>query len=819
MPQPDALGGNTTQALRRLYYYPVNGIVDDVSFSIDLASPAQYSMYIKGEVGAPTINTTNYDFMITSGQSSSYTVYANDPKWKSSTFWWILLVAQNSMSYSITAVNGNIPTVLRNGQLLSATPTLPTGVTRYYRADVIAAQATGDLVFQVQQISGQVRVYLLNSVTIKPPFLPTTTGVIAVPNLANSKILMYQVKKEVIPSQPIWYIAVQAVNGSADYEIVYTTSPNVQISPGQSVLGLCNAAYGIGYYTIQLALSTASDVTFYVSPSRSADVSYDGKFNFFLSTDVGNQQPSAQSNTWASSVLSSNPFTFESPFVISKTDPKLVSCVAAGNNGVCTIYVAISCGVNDGTTGYYLEVAYGSSMIPMIGFFSQKPGTNITTNNNSPTYINYRIPVRIASSFQIAVEACKGSVVLYESKAPYPSLAQYDVKTTGELTFDSVGLGPLYETTLYASVTSQGNDGQLNDYNIYALSNYSATDFRPAVSQDSIQAVAGATATGQVSLSFALAAAPLRYSFNPTTLVDGYVRYSIYYTPDSMTSGTVLTTRCGLMSSALKYPTTYTQSMLMNMPTYDSSTNKVVLTLGGFSSSISYTFTVLVEGIPSPLVNPQWNWAWRTYHALNGVMPALIPLLPSSSSVPLPLATSTPIPTSTPPQTPTSTPPQTPTSTPEPTSTPPIVPTSTPPAEPTSTPPTEPTSTPPVIIVPTSTPPIAKDDDSSSAGGLSAMLIVFLIGGPIFLILTTAVIYLFFKNKRLSDELSVEMNEMSPTGMAARKNLPQINMADRGSYNVGGGKNWSRLVESTDDDLLTHGPIIGSYQPPQRGIL
>jgi len=200
--------------------------------------------------------------------------------------------------------------------------------------------------------------------------------------------------------------------------------------------------------------------------------------------------------------------------------------------------------------------------------------------------------------------------------------------------------------------------------------------------------------------------------------------------------------------------------------------------LNGFSSLTTYTFTVLVEAVPSASTNLQWNWAWRTYHALGGIRASFVP---SSSSIPLA------------------------------TSTPPQLPTSTPPAEPTSTPPIVPTSTPP---------PIANDDDSSSFG-LNAILIVFLVGGPIILILTTTVIYLFFKNKRLSDELSVEMNEMNPEGRAARKNLPQINVADRGSYNLGGGKNWSRLVESTepDNDLSIGVPIGAPYQPPQRGIL
>jgi len=53
---------------------------------------------------------------------------------------------------------------------------------------------------------------------------------------------------------------------------------------------------------------------------------------------------------------------------------------------------------------------------------------------------------------------------------------------------------------------------------------------------------------------------------------------------------------------------------------------------------------------------------------------------------------------------------------------------------------------------------------------------------------------------------------------AARRNLPQVANPNLGSYSLGGGQNFSRLVETNENDADI-APSAGGYIPPRRGIL
>jgi len=88
-----------------------------------------------------------------------------------------------------------------------------------------------------------------------------------------------------------------------------------------------------------------------------------------------------------------------------------------------------------------------------------------------------------------------------------------------------------------------------------------------------------------------------------------------------------------------------------------------------------------------------------------------------------------------------------------------------------------------------------------------ALTLLFAVGLPVIAILVAVVAYLYYKNKRLETELTVELNEMSPRTNQERKGRPFIAQPNLGAFNRGGGNNFNRLMDSTEDET-------GGYRPP-----
>ena len=528
---------------RRYYFYefsepapgrrPFRLQLDAISFQ------PQLDVYIRREFN-PSERFNQGSALSSRGDALSFNVNFTNPLWNRTTTWRVLVISRSSSAaYSITAMQGAPPIYLSDGRPADVGEAVPAGEYRYFRLVVTSREFDVDVIVSAQY--GRVALFL-SSTEALPGNDTSYNHYLLMPANATSLTLRIPRAQLLVPDYV--YAGVYSVGpGEARFTVTMTTGV-VVMNAGEAQVASCRADALTNAYVVYLPFNASyiDDVTLSASPTSFLDANYSRNLYLYVSTNTSSGRAGPANNDWSFLLLN-----WETPFTISRNDPKLQACV---QRDACELKIRVGCPSFSQPVDYQFSVKVGAVVTPL------QDGTGLLLSQaglmaQQDRY--YTLPAPSVLDLTVRLEPCVGNALLFVNylRAGIPTASASDASSTNTRAAQQVVISqPVTAPGNRLTVTVRGASIAPAEYRLYAWQGATFDYLSPTTNNSDTRIwVASPESATDMTIKIWFMAARA-----PQAVVDGYVgqpegatgmvRYSVFWQREPISA--VMYTACGL---------------------------------------------------------------------------------------------------------------------------------------------------------------------------------------------------------------------------------------------------------------------------------
>ena len=528
---------------RRFYFYefnePARGMrpfrlqVDPISFN------PQLEVYIRRDF-TPNTNNNNGVVMSSRGDALSFNINATNPLWNRTATWRVMVISRStSAAFSITAVQGTPPVYLSDGRAVDVGEPVPVGEYRYFRLSTPSREYDVDVIVNVQY--GRVSLFLSNQEPL-PGNDTSSQYYLALP--VNATSFTIRVARIYLALGYLYASVYNEGPYDARFSVTMTTGV-VVMSAGEAQSASCQSSDRFtNAYVVYLPFNQTyiDDVTLSIIPTTIAAANYSRPFYLYVTTNVSNARAGPTNFDWSFTILS-----WQTPFTISRNDPKLAACAGRGS---CELKIRVGCPSFSQLVEYQFTAQVGAIVTAL------EDGTGLLTSQQGLMAQQdryYTLPAPASQPLTVRLEPCSGNALLFVNyiRSGIPTATNNDLSSTNTRAAQSVVVtDPVTAPNNRLTMTVRGASASATDYRLYSMQGVTWEDISPSTNNSNTQIwVTSYTAVADrnIKINFLPARPPQIVQDGRIQKPDGatgYVKYSVFWQKEPLTA--VMYTACGL---------------------------------------------------------------------------------------------------------------------------------------------------------------------------------------------------------------------------------------------------------------------------------
>ena len=506
--------------------------VDTISFN------PQLEVYIRRDL-LPSVYNNMGSALTTRGDALSFNINATNPLWNRTATWRVLVISRSSSAaYSITAMQGTPPIYLADGRPADVGEVVPAGEYRYFRLSVTSREYDVDVIVNTQY--GSVSLFLS---TTEPLPSNETSYTWHMMQPANGTSMSVRVPRAELTPGYLY----GGVYNVGPYDTRYTvtmTTGVVVMNAGEAQSASCQSDRFTNAYVVYLPFNQSyiDDVTLSITPSTIAAANYSRPLYLYVTTNMTNSRAGPTNYDWSFLI-----FNWDTPFTISRNDPKLAACVGRGS---CELKIRVGCPSFSQVVEYQFSAQVGAILIPLAdatGLLVSQQGLMAQQDRY------YVLPAPTTLPLTVRLEQCAGNAALFVNymRSGIPTASNNDGASTSTraaqvVVVSSAVTAPGNKLTM----TVRGASVTPTDYRLYTMQGVTWDYLSPSVNNSNTALwVSNPAGVGDMNIRifFMPARAPQAVTDGWAQKPDGttgLLKYSVFWQREPISS--VMFTACGL---------------------------------------------------------------------------------------------------------------------------------------------------------------------------------------------------------------------------------------------------------------------------------